>query len=180
MAELATIARPYAEALFRASQADLGRAAAWLDELTAVAEDSRVLAYAADPRVTSTQVADLISGVAEGAAQQPLPAQAKAFLQAVLENGRLQALPEIAKQFHVLKNEREGVLDAQVYSAYPLEDQAMADLQSVLERKFGRKLTLKVSLAPELIGGVRAVVGDEVYDTSVKAQLENMKTALTA
>ena len=102
MAELATIARPYAEALFRASQADLGRAAAWLDELTAVAEDSRVLAYAADPRVTSTQVSDLISGVAEGAAQQPLPAQAKAFLQAVLENGRLQALPEIAKQFHVL------------------------------------------------------------------------------
>ena len=80
----------------------------------------------------------------------------------------------------MLKNEREGVLDAQVYSAYPLEDQAMADLQSVLERKFGRKLTLKVSLAPELIGGVRAVVGDEVYDTSVKAQLENMKTALTA
>ncbi|MFT4192380.1 MAG: F0F1 ATP synthase subunit delta [Comamonas sp.] len=181
MAELATIARPYAEALFRSSGADLGAAAAWLDELRTIVQDDRVQAYAANPRVTREQVLDLIAGVFESVAQRGLPNPARAFLATVLENGRLKVLGEIATQFHALKSAHEGVLEARVYSAFPIEGQAVADLQQVLERKFGRKLVVsEVIASPELIGGVRAVVGDEVYDTSVKAQLENMKSALTA
>lgn len=181
MAELATIARPYAEALFRAAQADLAGAAAWLDELALIGQDTRVLDFAADPRTSQQQVLDLVAGVFEASAQQALPASARSFLQAVLENGRLKALPEIATQFRALKSEQEGVAQAVVYSAFPIQGQALADLEAVLARKFDRKLTIKeVIAAPELIGGVRAVVGDEVYDTSVKAQLENMKVALTA
>ncbi|KAF1019797.1 MAG: ATP synthase subunit delta [Paracidovorax wautersii] len=181
MAELATIARPYSEALFRAAQADLAATAAWLDELALIGQDARVLDYAADPRASQQQVLDLVASVYEASAQQGLPAQARAFLQAVLDNGRLKALPEIAAQFHALKSEQDGVAQAVVYSAFPIEGQALADLEAVLARKFARKLTVQeVIAAPELIGGVRAVVGDEVYDTSVKAQLENMKAALTA
>jgi F-type H+-transporting ATPase subunit delta len=181
MAELATIARPYAEALFRCADTDLAATADWLQELQAITQDNRVQAYAADPRVTQTQLLALIASVFETLTQQALPAHAQGFLSAVLENGRLKALPEIAAQFRALKSAHEGVLEAKVYSAFALEGQAVADLQQVLERKFKRKLSIQgVSIDPELIGGVRAVVGDEVYDTSVKAQLENMKKALTA
>lgn len=181
MAELATIARPYAEALFRSAGADLSTTASWLQELQAIAQDGQIQAYAADPRVTQAQLLDLIASVFETLAQRALPAAAQGFLQAVLENGRLKALPEIAAQFRALKSEHDGVLEAKVYSAFALQGQAIADLQQVLERKFNRKLLIQdVSIEPELIGGVRAVVGDEVYDTSVKAQLENMKKALTA
>jgi F-type H+-transporting ATPase subunit delta len=48
-----------------------------------------------------------------------------------------------------------------------------------LQKRFGRTLNVSVKLEPELIGGIRVVVGDEVLDTSVKARLDQMKVALT-
>jgi F-type H+-transporting ATPase subunit delta len=89
-------------------------------------------------------------------------------------------LPEIASQFRVLKNTQAGSSDATVYSAFALDGAALEDLAITLEKRFGRKLNLKVELEPELIGGVRVVVGDEVLDTSVKARLEQMKVALVS
>ncbi|WP_442975136.1 F0F1 ATP synthase subunit delta, partial [Salmonella enterica] len=79
-----------------------------------------------------------------------------------------------------LVNASSGVSDATVYSAYPIEPAALSDLVATLEKRFGRKLAATVELEPELIGGVRVVVGDEVLDASVKARLEHMKAALTA
>jgi F-type H+-transporting ATPase subunit delta len=80
----------------------------------------------------------------------------------------------------VLVNERSGVSDAVVYSAFPLESAALADVVATLETRFKRKLNATVQVQPDLIGGIRVVVGDEVLDTSVKARLEQMKAALTA
>jgi len=98
----------------------------------------------------------------------------------VIDNGRLSVLPEIATQFRALKNAQKGSSDAVVYSAFPLDASALAGVSSALEKRFGRQLNLSVELQPELIGGIRVVVGDEVLDTSVKARLEQMKVALTA
>jgi F-type H+-transporting ATPase subunit delta len=67
-----------------------------------------------------------------------------------------------------------------VFSAFPIDAAALAALSATLEKRFARKLNLSVELQPELIGGIRVVVGDEVLDTSVKARLEQMKVALTA
>ena len=176
MAELATIARPYAEALFKASAADLSTAAAWVDELGLIAQDSQLQQFADSPKATVEQVFDLIASVAKSA----LPDQAKNFMRTVIENGRLSALPEIATQFRALKNAQSGSSDAVVYSAFPIDGSALAEVAVMLEKRFGRKLNASVVLQPELIGGIRVVVGDEVLDTSVKARLEQMKVALTA
>ena len=70
--------------------------------------------------------------------------------------------------------------DAVVYSAFPIDTAALAEVAAVLERRFDRKLNVTVQQDPSLIGGIRVVVGDEVLDTSVKARLEQMKVALTA
>ena len=179
MAELATIARPYAEALFKASAdkgADLGSTVAWVEELAAIAADPQLRQLADNPNVSKTQVFDLIAGVAKSA----LPEAARNFLRVVLENGRLDALPEAAAQFRSLVNSKSGSSDAVVFSAFPIADAALAELGASLEKRFGRKLNLTVKLEESLIGGVRVVVGDEVLDTSVKARLEQMKAALTA
>lgn len=176
MAEIATIARPYAEALFKACGQDAAGTAAWLDGLAAVAADAQLLQYADSPKVTPQQVFDLIAGVLKN----PLPTAGQNFLRTVIDNGRLAALPEIAAQFRALKNTQQGSSDATVYSAFAIEPSALADLSAVLEKRFARKLNLQVQLQPELIGGIRVVVGDEVLDTSVKARLEQMKVALTA
>ncbi len=176
MAELATIARPYAEALFKATAADLNAAAVWVEALQAIAQNPQLQQFADNPNVTRAQVFDVISGVANVA----LPEMAQNFLRTVIDNGRLNALPEIAEQFRALKNAQGGSSDAVVYSAFAIDDAALNDLAATLEQRFARKLNVSVELQPELIGGVRVVVGDEVLDTSVKARLEQMKMALTA
>jgi len=176
MAEIATIARPYAEALYKSAQANLEATASWLDGLAAVAADPQAQAFADNPKVTSSQVFDLVTGVAKS----QLNEAGQNFLRTVIENGRLSVLPEIANQFRALKNASTGVSDAVVYSAFPVEGAMLADLSALLEKKFGRKLQIKVELEPGLIGGIRVVVCDEVLDTSVKARLEQMKVALTA
>ena len=176
MAELATIARPYAEALFKATSKDLNGAAVWVDALSAVAQNEQLQQFADSPKASTDQVFDLIAGVAK----VDLPEAAKNFLRMVIENGRLSVLPEMATQFRALKNAQSGSSDAIVHSAFPIEAAALADLGKTLEAQFKRKLNLSVVLQPELIGGIRVVVGDEVLDTSVKARLQQMKVALTA
>jgi F-type H+-transporting ATPase subunit delta len=176
MAELATIARPYAEALYKASGTELAATAAWLDELASIAANARLQQFADGPKVTVQQTFEVVTGVVKSA----LPEKARNFLRIVIENGRLSALPEIANQFRTLKNAKSGSADAVVYSAFALDDAALADLSVTLEKRFGRKLNVALEIEPALIGGVRVVVGDEVLDTSVKARLEQMKVALIA
>lgn len=176
MAELATIARPYAEALFQSSKNDLGGTSQWLDALAAVAGNAQLLQFADNPKVGSQQVYDVVADVAR--VQLPQPGQN--FLRAVIENGRLAALPEIAQQFREMKNAQSGSSDAVVYSAFPIAADQLGSVAQALEKRFGRKLNVTVQEDPSLIGGIRVVVGDEVLDTSVKARLEQMKVALTA
>ncbi len=177
MAELATIARPYAEALFKAAAAADGTAvAAQVNELSAIAANAQMRHFADNPKTQSAQVFDVITSVAK----IELGDVSRNLLKVVIDNGRLAAMGEIAAQFQTLVNGRSGVSDAVVHSAFPIEPAALAELATVLEKRFGRKLKPEVRLDASLIGGVRVVVGDEVLDTSVKARLEQMKVALTA
>jgi F-type H+-transporting ATPase subunit delta len=176
MAELATIARPYAEALYKASQADLNATAAWLQELAVIAANAQLLQYADNPKVTTAQVLEVIKGVAKS----QLPQLALNFLHEILEHGRLAAVPEMAVQFRARVNAQAGTSDAVIYSAFDIDAAALASVTELLQKRFGRKLNVSVKLQPDLIGGIRVVVGDEVLDTSVKARLEQMKVALTA
>jgi F-type H+-transporting ATPase subunit delta len=102
MAELATIARPYAEALFKACRTDLAVTAAWLDELAAIAANDQLLEFAHGPKVTAQQTFDVVAGVAKTA----LPEKARNFLRVLIDNNRLSALPEIAVQFRALMMRR--------------------------------------------------------------------------
>lgn len=177
MAEFATVARPYAEALFRVAQN--GDMAAWtgiVSELAQIGVNSDVQAFAGNPNVTAAQLAETIASLVKS----PLNAEAKNFIAMLAENGRVALLPEIASQFTALKNAQEGAADATVYSAFEMSAEQVNALAATLEKKFGRKLNPTVEVDPSLIGGVRVVVGDEVLDTSVRAKLQQMHNALVA
>jgi F-type H+-transporting ATPase subunit delta len=177
MAELATVARPYAEAVFRVAQK--GDMAAWstlVSELAQVGANPDVQDFARNPNVTEAQVADAFASLVKA----PLTAEAKNFVNMLIENGRVSLLPEIGAQFAVLKNAQEGAADADIVSAFDMSAAQVADLVKTLEKKFGRKLNPTVTVDPSLIGGVRVVVGDEVLDTSVRAKLQQMNVALTS
>lgn len=177
MAELATIARPYAEALFQvARKQDLNAWRAQIDALALVAGDAGLRQFADHPKTSSAQVFDVMVE----AAKLPLAEGMRNFLRTVIENGRVDALPAVATQFHVLASQDQGVADALIESAYAMDAAQLNELIAVLEKRFARKLQAEVKLEPALIGGVRVTVGDEVLDTSVRARLERMKTTLTA
>ena len=178
MAETATLARPYAEAVFRLADAG-GTLAAWSGTLRTLAQ------AAAHPDMqdcmskydlTHAQLQGLFMSLAAGA----MSAEAKNFVNVLIENGRLAALPEIYALFEELKNEREGVVDARIITAFELQGAQLANLVADLEKRFKRKINPQVSIDRDLIGGVRVVVGDEVIDGSVRGKLNAMAVGLLA
>ena len=179
MAELSTIARPYAEALFNSAKADQATLASWSDlvnELAAVASLEDVRDALTDPRLSDEQRFELFCGLVKSA----LSDQARNFIELLVQNDRILLLPQIAEQFDLLKNQFEGSAVAQITSAYELTDAQVAELLAFLWKKLGLKLKPSVTVDSSLIGGVRVVVGDQVLDTSVQAQLARMRDTLAA
>jgi F-type H+-transporting ATPase subunit delta len=180
MAELSTFARPYAEALFRiARDGGDGRLTEWstrLREMAVVAAHPDMRAVAADPMVSAQQLFEIFTS----ALSSELSAEANNLVHTLIDNDRLSVLPAIARQFDELKNAHEGAADAEIVSAFPLDDAQLKELVAVLERKFGVRLKPTVRVDESLIGGVRVTVGDRTLDSSVRAQLDRMQVALTA
>jgi F-type H+-transporting ATPase subunit delta len=175
MAEATTIARPYAEAVFRIADQN-GRLPAWSETLTnmaLVAETPEMQQLIGNPQVTRAQLADLFIAACKG-----LDGNGMNLVRLLVDNGRLVVVPQIRDLFEELKREREGMLDAQIRSAFPMNEADTRALVVDLERKFGRRVKASVEVDPELIGGVMVVVGDQVIDGSVRARLAAMSAAL--
>jgi len=178
MAEPSTIARPYAQAAFRLADGAgaLGKWSGMVDALAQVARDERLRAAVGDPNISDAKMAGLFISILAG----KLTGEAENFVRVLAGNGRLELLPEIRIQFEALKDEREGVVEAEVQSAFELTNAQVRDLVQRLEKKSGRKVKTRVSVDKELIGGVKVVLGDKVIDGSARAQLGALETALKA
>lgn len=179
MAELSTLARPYSLALFEAALKDKTGLQAWaslIAEMAQVASQADVRQALADPRLDAAARSTLLVQLLK----QDLPASAQNLIALLVENDRLELLPEIAAQFAQRKLEHEGLAEAHIVSAFALNDEQLASLVTQLEKKFGVKLQVRVTVDASLIGGVRVTVGDQVLDTSVQTQLARMRDLLTA
>jgi F-type H+-transporting ATPase subunit delta len=181
MAELSTIARPYAEALFRVATADQSRTslAAWseqIERLVAVAVDPDLRQLIGDPRVTPDQLYDVFTA----ALGKKPDAKVENLVRTLIANDRLGLMPEIGAQFVQLVDAKQGSAEAEITSAFAMGESDVKSLVSALEKKFAIKLKPTVRIDESLIGGVRVVVGDRVLDTSVRSRLAAMKAALIA
>ncbi len=176
MAESVTIARPYAEALFRAAK-ESGNLAKWAGQvalLGQVAANPAARAAVGDPNVAAPQLVDLF----RSACGTGVDAELSNFIQLLSNNDRLGLLPEIAGLYESYKQAEEGTKQAEIVSAFPLDDTQVKALVPQLEAVFKTKLEATVSVDPELIGGVKVIVGDQMLDASVRGKLDAMATAL--
>lgn len=175
MAESVTIARPYAEAAYRLAK-ESGAQGLWsqrLQRLALIAQDKEMTEVMTNPRLSTEQVAELF--ISLSADSDAILAN---FVRTLAENRRLALLPEISRLFELAKSQEEGVQEAVVYSAFPIDDAQVAALLQQLEPRFGTRLTARVEVDPSLIGGARVTVGDQMLDASVRGKLDAMAVAL--
>ena len=175
MAENLTLARPYADAAFSLAKAGnaLGPWSAALDRMAAVVTDPQMQGCIGNPRLSATQVFGFFTDVVG-----KLTAEQKNFVQVLIDNDRLGVLPEIRELFVELKNGFEGVKDAAIESAFPIDNATLAQLTADLEARYRCKIKSTITINPDLIGGVRIAIGDQVIDASVRGKLAVMATAL--
>ncbi|MDP3678336.1 MAG: F0F1 ATP synthase subunit delta [Methylotenera sp.] len=178
MAEISTIARPYAVAAYKlaSEQKALAKWSEMLSFANAVVSDAQMQAYIQDPKVVSL---DLQANFLKVCGDK-LNENAQNLIKVLVEYGRLSILPAIVTAFEELKAQVEGTLDAQIIAAAKPSAAEIKDLVKRLEAKFGKKIEANVSVDSELIGGIKIIVGDTVIDASVKGQLQNLAYALTA
>ena len=148
-----------------------------LDTIDEIVADPKLKELASDPSLSSDQIYELIRGMLDKA----VPQEAENLLKLVIQNGRIEALPQITAQYRELLNHENKEADVTIETAFPLSDDQVADLIKALDKKFpGIKLLPKVVVDKDLIGGVRVIVGDKVLDGTVKARLAEMQSALTS
>jgi F-type H+-transporting ATPase subunit delta len=176
MAEQLTLARPYAEAMFRLATQNNAQAewSAMLSLAASVASDEQINRVATDPNVSNQQLERLLLAVCGDRLNQ----QGVNFIKLLVENNRVTLLPQIQESFEKLRAEQSGEIEACVTSAFPLSDAQLADLVGALETRLKRKVKATVKVDAALIGGVTVVAGDEVLDASVRGKLESMAHAL--
>jgi F-type H+-transporting ATPase subunit delta len=177
MAEIATVARPYAEAVFRAAleKGALAAVAESLALVAAIARDEQMHSILLNPKVNAQQKKEIFETVAGGR----LDDITKKLLALLVDNHREVLIGSIAAQFEALKHEHEKVLSARITSAQPLSDQQRGDIVSALEKRYGKKIEAELDVDPQLLGGARVQVGDQVIHASVRDALAQMAAALT-
>ena len=178
MAELTTIARPYAEAAFEIAR-DGAALSVWSEMLrfgAAIVGDGRVAAALDNPRLTAGDKEALLLSIGG----DRFNAQGRNFVRVLVEAERIILLPQISALFETLKDEAEATAKAVIESAFELTDVQVAELRAALEKRFGKKIETSVIVDPGLIGGARVTVGDAVLDGSVQAKLQSMATQLRA
>jgi F-type H+-transporting ATPase subunit delta len=176
MAEIATLARPYANAIFDIAKAD-GQFDVWSRQLAfaAAAVAAPVLkAFVDAPAATSDEKARRIASVCG----DDLSQKGRRLLEVLAHNKRLHLLPEISAQYEVLRAQAEKSLDVEVVSAHALGDEERNRLLGVLKRRFDRDIQLTSRVDANLMGGVVIRAGDTVIDGSVRGKLEKLAETL--
>lgn len=176
MAEAVTVARPYAEAVFKLAVAKnaLREWSGMLQEAAEISQEDQVKELIGNPVVSAKQLGELLLEIGKNR----FNLEGRNFLMMLAENRRVNVLPQISQLFEQLKAQHEGVLEANIVSAFQMNDRQIKKLIADLEHKFKRKIVARVQVDPELIGGVKVEIGDEIFDASVRGKLEAMANAL--
>ncbi len=178
MAEISTIARPYAVAAYKLAK-EKKALAKWSDMLSlasAVSRDEQLSTYIQDPKVNSDVLQDAFLKICG----KKLDKHGQNLIKTLVEYGRLSILPAVSSAFEELKAEDEGSVEAQIVAAAKPTAAVTKSIVKKLEEKFGKKVSAEVVVDPEIIGGMKIIVGDSVIDASVKGQLQNLAYSLTA
>ncbi len=176
MAEISTLARPYAQAIFNLANAS-NTLKAWSETLALLAEvaaNTDMIEIITNPDTSNEQRVTLFTDICK----DQLDEQGINFIKLAAENNRLEIMPAIAQSFEAMRAEEEGSIEAQVISAYAVNATQKKSIAAALKEKLGREVIITTKTDKSLLGGVIIRAGDMVIDGSVKTQLEKITHSL--
>ena len=175
--ELATLARPYAIAAFKAAK-EANKLPAWsgmLSVLSTASQHKKISMLLESPEMPAEAKAHRLAEVCG----EDLDNSARLFLQALAEHNRLPLLPEVLSQFEELKAKEEESIDVEVVSAFDLTESQAEDIKSTLNKKFDKQINIEARVDKTLIAGAIIRAGDLVIDGSARGKLIKLADALT-
>ena len=176
MAEVAALARPYAEAVFLMAE-EKGQLDQWSDMLgflNLVINDEQVKKLTDNPKLSKADLENLMSDICN----EQMDAQGINLVKLLIKNNRLPLAGEISSQYEIKKAEKSGALDINVTSAFPMSDSDKTELASSLSGSFGKAVTISVEEDESLIGGMIIRAGDKVIDGSLSGQIQQLAKQL--
>ncbi len=176
MSELSTLARPYAEAVFKIA-VETKTVSDWSDMLSFlsfVMQDHEMVAIVANPKVSQEQLTTLLLDICQG----QLKKQGENLVKLLVQNDRLILASQISELFEAYKAEHEGYVDVEITSAFALTKEEQKKVAITLKKQLGKDVQITTSIDKSLIGGYIAKAGDKVIDGSVKGQLQQLAKKL--
>lgn len=176
MSELATLARPYAAAVFRKAK-ESAATEKWSQLLTlfsTIVSDEAMSAVLGNPKISRQDLLAAILDLCQGHIDE----EGANFLKLLIHNDRMSLLPTIANLFEAYKADDEGYVEVDVYTAYEFSEAAQHQFAATLERALSKKIHMNITLDKSLIGGVLVRAGDKVIDGSIRGQLQQMRKTL--
>jgi F-type H+-transporting ATPase subunit delta len=176
MAELATLARPYAEAVFKLAResGDFARWSETLAFLESVTQDPQFIEIAANPKVSKETLRNLLLDIGG----ETLDEAGKNLLRLLVENRRLPVIASLRRQYSALRAEHEGVIKVELISTYAVKPQQKDEVAAALQQRFGKKVDVDVTVERKLLGGWIIRAGDQVIDMSVRGRLQQLASEL--
>jgi F-type H+-transporting ATPase subunit delta len=176
MSELATLARPYAVAVFKRAK-ETATTKKWSENLalmSAVLSNNDISVVIDNPKVNKQALSAFMLDICQGQVSE----EAENLLQLLVQNNRLTLVPIIATLFEAYKTEDEGYVDVEVIVAYAFTKEEKPKFASTLEKTLGKKVNMNVTVDKSLIGGALVRAGDRVIDGSIRGQLQHMQKTL--
>ena len=177
MAELSTLARPYAKAAFEYADGE-GWLASWETMLATAARlclQDKVAVLLSSPSYTASQQAEAFIALCG----DELTAQVANYVHLLAENKRLALLPHISEQFSAMKAQRESSVDVEITTAFDLNPLETEILAKSLGDKLQRSVNVQAEVDSSLLGGVVVRAGDLVIDGSVRGKLAKLSEAIS-
>lgn len=176
MSDLIKFARPYAKAAFSIAreQKSLADWSIMLNTASHISLDPRVADMITNPSIESTKIADLFRDIGGDRFDEAF----SRLIGVLAENDRLAILPDIAAMYERLREEEERRLPVRVVSAIELDADTLGRMQSALEKRFDKQVSIDTEIDGSLLGGAIIIADDLVIDGSVRGRLNKMTANL--
>jgi F-type H+-transporting ATPase subunit delta len=176
MAELSTLARPYAEAVFRLAeeQGTLDKWSETLQFIATIVQDPQIVSVIANPKVDRTALKTLLLDIGD----EYLDEVGKNLIKLLIDNGKLMIVPQLVSQYEQLKAQHQGYVKVEIVSAYEVEPPQREAIETALQKRLGKAVELNITLDSTLIGGWLIRTENQVIDISIKGRLQQMAAEL--